>query len=181
MTLLAVTALLVVSVAATAAKGMIFMPSMSSEQMSATMTMPAGSDDTEMQAMADKAMKIMRKVDGVKTVGAMAGGSDMTSMMGSNSNSVSFYLILDEGADNEAIANEITKKTKNLDCDMSVSASNMDMGSYMGTGVQVDIYGDDLDELQKVSADLAKKMKKVDGLKDISDGNDDPDQEKLSR
>ena len=178
-TLLAVTALLVVSVAATVAKGMIFIPSMSSEQMSATMTMPAGSDDTETRTMADQAMKIMRKVDGVKTVGAMTGGSDMTSMMSTNANSVSFYLILDKGADNEAIANEIAKKTKKLDCEMNVSASNMDLGSYMGSGVQVDIYGNDLDQLQTVSADIAEKLKKVDGLKDISDGNEDPDREKV--
>ena len=178
-TLLAVTALLVLSVAATVAKGVIFIPSMSSEQMSATMTMPAGSDDTETRAMADQAMKIMRKVDGVKTVGAMTGGSDMTSMMSTNANSVSFYLILDKGADNEAIANEIAKKTKKLDCEMNVSASNMDLGSYMGSGVQVDIYGNNLDQLQTVSADIAEKLKKVDGLKDISDGNEDPDREKV--
>lgn len=46
---------------------------------------------------------------------------------------------------------KLPKKTKKLDCEMNVSASNMDLGSYMGSGVQVDIYGNDLDQLQTVS------------------------------
>lgn len=178
-TLLAVIALLAVAGVKTATMGMTFIPEMSSNQMSATMTMPEGSDDVETEALTEKAMKIMQDVSGVDTVGAMNGSSGIMSMSSSNENSVTFYLILEDGADNSAIADEITKQTEKLNCEMTVSESTMDMSSISGSGVQIDVYGDDLDQLQEVSKDLAGKLEKIEGLEEISDGNEDPDTQKV--
>ncbi|MDO4287139.1 MAG: efflux RND transporter permease subunit [Eubacteriales bacterium] len=176
-TLISVVALLVFAGYCTVNMGMSFIPSMSSDQMSATLTMPDGSDEIETEAVVDKAIKIMQDIDGVQTVGAMSGSSSMLS--DSEDGGVTFYLILDEGADNSAIADEIEKQTESLNCEMSVSESTMDMSAISGAGVQIDVYGNDLDQLQEVCADLAKKLEGVEGLEEISDGNEDPDMQKV--
>ncbi|MDO4174822.1 MAG: efflux RND transporter permease subunit [Eubacteriales bacterium] len=158
--------------------GMIFIPSMSSDQMSATLTMPDDSDDIETEATVDKAMQIMQDMDGIQTVGAMSGSSNMMSSSGGDA-SVTFYLILEEGADNSVIADEIEQQMESVNCEISVSESNMDLSSVSGSGVQIDVYGDDLDQLQEVCADLAKNLEQVEGLEEISDGNEDPDMQKV--
>lgn len=175
-----VVALFLAACVATTRMGMTFIPEMSSNQMSATLTMPEETDETNMEATVDKAMGIIQGVDGVETVGALSGGSGMMSAMSSDSgNSTTFYIILSDGADNQAVADQITEQTASLSCEMSVSKSNMDMSAISGSGVQIDIYGDDLDELQKVSADLASKLGDIEGLEEISDGNEDPDLQKV--
>ena len=42
----------------------------------------------------------------------------------------------------------IEERTKDFDCELKVSASNMDMGALGGSGIQVIINGEDLDELK---------------------------------
>ena len=56
---------------------------------------------------------------------------------------------------NKEIAADIEKilESKKLE-DYSVSESNMDMSSMMGSGLEVDIYGKDLDKLLKISEDV---------------------------
>lgn len=177
-TMSGIIALFIFSVVATTRMGMEFIPEMSSTQMSASMTMPEETDEVEFKAMIDKVMGIMEKVDGIETVGAMSGGSGMLSM-GSDSGSATFYILLEEGADNKAIAQQIVEETKNLSCEVSVSESNMDVSAVTGSGVSIDVYGNDLDQLQDVCQDLASKLEDIEGLKKISDGNEDPDLQKV--
>ncbi len=158
--------------------GIVFMPQMSSDQMSATLTMPEEADDVTTDAMVDRVTEIIQSVDGVETVGATSGGSSI-SLTSDSGNSTTFYILLEEDADNQAIADSITEQTKSLACEVDVSASNMDMSSITGSGVQIDVYGDDLDELQTVCTELAQRLEEIDGLVDISDGNEDPDLQKV--
>ncbi len=159
--------------------GMSFLPNMSSDQMSATLTLPDDTDQTTAEATIDKAMKLMQEIDGVQTVGAMRGGGGMMSLGTGSADTAEFYLLLEEKADNAAIADTIREKTKGLSAEISVSESTMDMSAISGSGVQIDVYGDDLGQLQEVCAGLAKKLEEIEGLKDISDGNEDPDPQKV--
>lgn len=178
-TMICVVALFIFAIFETTQMGMAFMPEMSSTQMTATLTMPEEADDVTLEALTDKAMSIMQEIDGVQTVGAMSGGSSMSSLGSDSGDSATFYIILEEGADNAAIADEITEKTADMNCELSVSESTMDMSSVTGAGVQIDVYGDDLDTLQEVCSDLAAKLEDIEGLKEISDGNEDPDMQKV--
>lgn len=178
-TMICVVALFIFAIFETTQMGMAFMPEMSSTQMTATLTMPEEADDVTLEALTDKAMGIMQEIDGVQTVGAMSGGSSMSSLGSDSGDSATFYIILEEGADNAAIADEITEKTADMNCELSVSESTMDMSSVTGAGVQIDVYGDDLDTLQEVCSDLAAKLEDIEGLKEISDGNEDPDMQKV--
>ena len=178
-TMAGVIALFVVAVFETTQMGMAFIPEMSSTQMSATLTMPEEADDVTLEALTDKAMSTIQGIEGVDTVGAMSGGSSISSLGADSGDSATFYILLEEGADNAAIAKEITEKTADLNCELSVSESTMDMSSISGSGVQIDVYGDDLDDLQQVCSDLAAKLEDIDGLEEVSDGNEDPDMQKI--
>lgn len=158
--------------------GMEFIPDMAtSGQMSATMTMPDGSTDEETEAMVSKVSDIIQGEEGIQTVGAISGSS--LSMMSSTDTSVTFYILTEEKADGNVLKKQIEEDTEGLPCELQVSASTMDMSAMMTTGVQIDIYGKDLDKLQEISSELAEKLESVEGLTDISDGNENPDLEKV--
>ncbi len=59
----------------------------------------------------------------------------------------------------------------------SVSTSNMDMSSLMASGLQIDIYGNDLDTMLAVSEDMMALLDQVQGFTDITNGQEDGDSE----
>lgn len=177
-TLAAVFALFILAVFEATQIGMEYIPEItSSGQMSATMTMPSDSTDEETDAMVEKLSDIMQNVEGVNTVGVVSGSS--LSITSSSDTSIQFYLLTDTKIDGNDIKKQIEQETDGLPCELEVSASAMDISSLMTSGVQIDIYGKDLDTLQEIASDLAEKLEGVEGLEDVSDGNEDPDLEKL--
>lgn len=46
----------------------------------------------------------------------------------------------------------------------------------MGNGLQIDIYGDDLDQLMEISKEIEKLVEKVEGFENISNGQEEGDQ-----
>lgn len=158
--------------------GMEFIPSMSSSgQMTATLTMPDDATDEETEAMTEKVSNIISGIDGVEDVGAISGSS--LSMTSSTDTSIQFYILTGEKVDGNEVKKIIEEKTEGLPCELSVSASAMDMSAMMATGVQIDIYGNDLDKIREISADIGKKLESVEGLEEIEDGNENPDLEKV--
>ena len=171
--------LFVGSTALALAKGFSFIPEMDSTQMTMTLTMPEDTKTLEETAnVSDEVIDRVLEIDDVKTVGALVGGSSM-SMLGLGSDdsfdTVSFYIECkdDKKHTNNEIADMILDKTSDLDCDISVSASSMDMSSLMASGVSVQIEGKDLDTLQDLAVKLGRKLEKVDGLEEVDNGVED--------
>lgn len=165
------------------AKGTAFMPAMGSTQMTATLSAPddkEGLSEKDLQKMSDKAMDRILKIDGVETVGAMSGGGGtMSAMSGGGGDSISMYILLNEDnkRSNEEIKKEMEEKTKDIGCNIEISASAMDMGSMMGSGMSIQVKGKDLDKLQKITEDIMKKVEKVEGITKITNGMEDGEQE----
>lgn len=166
--LLLAVALLGYAVFETTRMGTAFIPSMDSPQISMSMSMPDEATEDETYAMADEVMTRTLAVDGVETVGAMGGGSGL---MGGGSG-VSYYVLLAEERDvsNTEIARAITEATADLACEVSVSESNMDMSALGGSGIQIALRGTNLDVLGETARDLAVKLRDVNGLTEIDDG-----------
>ena len=176
-TLAGVVALFVFACVMTTRIGMTFIPQMSSNEMGAVLTMPEGTDEVAAEAAYDKVMKTMQDVEGVQTVGAMNG-----SMMPGDSDSgerASFYLLLEKGADNQEVAQAIREKTKGMPGELEISESTMDISMLTGSGVQLEVFGNDLDELQHVCDQLGKELEQMEGLEKISDGNENADLQKV--
>ncbi len=173
-----VLALFLVAVFQATRIGMEIIPEIStSGQMTATLSMPEGATKQETEAMVDKVSEIMENTEGVETVGTISGSS--LSLMSATDDSIQFYILTGDNVDGNDVKREIDKKVKGLACDVSVSPSAMDMSAYLSSGVQIDIYGKDSEKLKQLASALAKQLETVEGLEDISDGNENPDMEKV--
>lgn len=174
--LIAVVVLLVVSMFLSFSKGTSFMPAMESTQAAITVTPNGDVEFEELTAMSDEVVERISDIDDIETIGAMAGGGGMMAMMGTGgTDSVSMYLILSEKPElsNQELKAEIEKRTKDMDCEVAVSMDMMDMTAMMGSGIAVQIRGNDMDTLQKIAEDVGNILLGVEGTVDVNNGLDD--------
>lgn len=153
--------------------GTAFIPSMDSPQMSITLEMDKDTKNNELREMSNTVIDKITEIDDIETIGALQSGGSMSMLTGGgNSNSISMYVLLkqDKKLNNEEIKKMIEEKTKDLNCELSISASTMDMSSLGGSGIQIKIKGSDLDELQRISKDVANILEKTEGTIDVSNG-----------
>ncbi len=179
--LLVMVALLVASVWASLSKGTEFMPDMESTQMTVTVTPPEDADFEEACELADEVTEQVMSISDVESVGAMAGGSGMASglMGGSNGNDITLYILVKEDKEltNDEIAEEIKDLTKDLEAEISVSTSEMDMGAMAGEGLTVQIRGRDLDKLQTMAEDITEIVERVEGTTDVASNAQETEKE----
>lgn len=166
--------MLVLSAYLSVSKGTAFMPEMESTQVSVSLQMPEGSTFADTAAMSDVVLERIAGVQDVTDVGAMIGGGGVMGAMGGGSgeDAVSMYVLLDENRtiSNEALAAEIRDRTKDLDCELAIETSSMDMSSLGGSGISIHITGRDLDQLKRMAGEVAALVEGVEGTKNVSDG-----------
>ena len=177
--LLGVVAFLVISMKAAFAKGTAFMPEMESTQVSMTVSVDKDKTFEELTKASDQVIAAIQDMEDLESIGAMAGGGGMSSMMGGSSDSVSMYLVLkeDRKLSNEAFEKEILKRTKDIPCEVQVETSSMDMSALGGSGITVQIKGKELDKLQELAQKVGKIVEDVPGTINVFDGMEDTDQE----
>lgn len=172
--------LLAGSILAELSRGFTFMPDMDMPQLSATLETEFGTSFEDTTALADEAIKRIQGVEDVETVGAMISSDSAMSMLGGSggsSNSVTFYIMLDENkkrSSNEVIK-EINELCSDLDCDFNATGST-DVSSLMGgSGISVNIYGDDIEQLQKSAEEISEIVSGVEGTQNITNGLEEND------
>lgn len=173
-----VVVLLGVSAVGAATMGTAFMPEMDSNQVMITMEAPQGSDGEEVRALSDQVIERLTQIEDVQTIGAMQGGGIMG--MGSGSGrTVSMYAILKEKREHTSkeVSALIAQKTEDLDCELTVQSSSMDISAMGGSGIELQIKGDDLDKIQSIAKDLAALLKEVPGVTEVNNGMEDTNQE----
>lgn len=160
-------------------RGFSFIPEMDSTQMTMTLTMPEETETLEETAeLSDQVIEKVLEIDDIETVGAVVGGSSMA-MLGLGSDDsvdlVNYYIVCKEDKEhtNNEIAEMIMEKTKDFDCEISVSASSMDMSSLMTSGISIQVKGKEMDKLQDLAEQVGKKLEEIDGLEEISNGLED--------
>ncbi len=167
--------LLVFSVIAALSKGFIFIPDMSTPQLSGTMMMNA--EDVKLEdtkKMADSVLETIRGVDGVETAAGMLSSANMITGE-TSADTVSIYVLVDEKSDRsgDEICSDIERKCKDMDCTVEMFSSSS-MSSYTsalgGSGVGINIYGKDIDKLQAAALKIGEKLEKVEGIKSVDNG-----------
>lgn len=164
--------LLVGSAVLAFSKGTAFMPEMESPQISVTVTTGEGTTLQDATKVADEVGAALMELPDITDVGATAGGSSIMSLTGSAGNSVSIYALV---KDNPSMTNAemqaaIEEKTKDLEAEIEISTSSMDMSMLGGSGITVQIEGRDLDTLQKTAQEIATIIEGVKGIAEVSDG-----------
>ena len=169
--LLLAVALLAVTVLQVPNMSMSFMPEVNSTQMTASLAYNADQDEEEMQAQALELMNRMMQIDGISTVGLTAGTSAV-SMMSGGGGDMSYYIIVDSdaGRSNVEIGQDITAEAEAMGLDLNLQTSTMDISMLTGTGVSVDIVGDDVETLRAIASDVSEIVRGVEGTTAIDDG-----------
>ena len=171
--------LLVGSAGAALARGFAFMPNIDMNTVNLTVSMPDGCTREQAVSLADEVLRRAAQVENVETVGAMmsssgsSGGMDMTSMMSSGGGAydVTAYITLTEGASGAKTGQQIEAACTGMDCTVTASGA---MDSYMtyltGSGVALNVYGSDMEQMQSAAKTLAAKLATVPGTENVSDG-----------
>ena len=174
--------LLVTSAGAAVMRGFTFMPEMDMNNLSLTVTMPEGTTRRQAVELADTVLERVMTVDNVQDAGFMMGGGTMgglnmgAAMGGSSGGSydVEGYITMPEGTFGSDAAKEITALCADLPCEVTASGVMSSMMSMMtGSGVSLQVFGDNMEALQSAAQALAKRLEQVDGVAEVDDGLDE--------
>ena len=174
--------LLVTSAGAAVMRGFTFMPEMDMNNLSLTVTMPEGTTRRQAVELADTVLERVMTVDNVQDAGFMMsggtmGGLNMGAAMGGSSGGsydVEGYITMPEGTFGSDAAKEITSLCADLPCEVTASGVMSSMMSMMtGSGVSLQVFGDDMEDLQSAAQALAKRLEQVDGVAEVDDGLDE--------
>ncbi|MFV0255123.1 MAG: efflux RND transporter permease subunit [Erysipelotrichaceae bacterium] len=149
-----------------------FIPEMDSPQMSMTLTGDKDSTKEEVQATSEIIVERLSEIEDIDAIGVVDASSYFISG-GANAESLSFYLTLKDNKKltSQEIAKLIEEKTADLNIDLTITASNMDMSALGGSGVSIEIQGDNLDTLAMIASDISDIVSNVDGVESVDDGN----------
>lgn len=172
--------LLVGSALASLSKGTAFMPTMESTQMTITLELPDTTPLSKTAEVTDRVVEILRNMEDVEDVGAMASTSSMGSLMGGSADSstheTSIYLTTVEKPklNNKELSNAIEEQTAQLceetGAELSIETSMMDMSALGGDGISIQVRGRDLDTLQQIAKEVAAIVEATEGTAKVSDG-----------
>ena len=150
-------------------------PPMDSTQMQMTLTVDAEVPDEELIAQAETIAQRTGEIEDVMTVGVSMGGSGLSGLMGGSDDtkSMSFYVVLseDKKLSNAEIADLIEEKTPEFSETLSITESTMDLGALAGSGISIQLKGNDLDVLQAEATKLADLLKGIEGVGEVNDGS----------
>ncbi len=173
--------LLVGSTLAALAKGFSFMPDMSSQQISITAVLPYDSTYEETAQTAREILDVMESYPQFETTAAMTGNMGSVMGLAGNTNSsgnVTAYGVLKEEYAKQSleISKSLEKDLENINGEVTVSggSSMSSMSSIMGgTGVTVNIYGDELDTMKQTAEDIADTISQIDGIGEVDSGTNE--------
>ena len=169
--------LLVVSAYASVSKGFNFMD-MDMETNQLSVTIEAKDDQVlkfnELTDLSNQVIEKISDIKGIDTIGATAGGNSTMNMMSGGAESVSMYILLDEESDVtvEEISDQVIERTKDMDCKITTDLSSNDYSAFFGSGLSIQVKGNDLEKIQKLARDVAEILEQTEGAIEVNDGLD---------
>ncbi len=168
--LLASLVLLVASAAAILGRGFSFMPPMDMNSVNVTVSTEDEVSREELEALLDEVSARIMTIEEVDAVGATIEDSSALSMLGGGGGATLYVTMPDNISGNE-IGKQIKALCADMDC--TVSATNvMDgmMGMMTGSGISVQVFGDNMEHLQKAAKSIAAACEEIEGVETVSDG-----------
>lgn len=177
--ILTVILLLAASMFGSIAKGFSFMPNMSSTEVEVSAKLDDNATLEETIDTAEQINNILNGYDEFEIVGVMTGNN--TSLMGmsgtssADTGSVTAYGVLKEEYTKKSseICDRLNDDLKKIKGEISVSGSSStsSMSTLLGDGgIEITLYGDDIETLKKTAEDMAKQLETVDGILETDSG-----------
>lgn len=179
--LLLVVALLVGSALAAVSNGTAFMSDMGSTQLTVSVSLGEEASLQDTAQVTDEVVRRIKELPDVQDVGAMSSASTMTMLTGGqgSGNAASIYVttVQDKTMTNEELGALIVERTADLQAEITVDASSMDMSALGGSGITVRVEGRELDTIQKIAGEIAVLLAEVEGTAEVSDGMEESGEE----
>ena len=163
--------------------GVVVIPEMTMNQMQADISYPDDITREEAYATTDEVIERMLKIEGIGTIGVLTGnGTALVVSEAANSadayKHMSFMIMTaDEKAGEEDIKRinrEIEQIGTDLGIDLVMSSMATEMDSLTGgSGLSLNVYGQDIDELTRITGEICDIVDTIDGYEDISNGFED--------
>lgn len=175
-------ALLGISIVAALSNGTAFMSDMDSTQLTVSVQLEEDATLAETSQITNQVVERIMSIEDVEDVGAMTSSSSMSMLTGggnSSINSTTIYVTAKEekNMSNEEIASNIRELTADLNAEITIDTSSMDMSAMGGSGISVQVRGRDLDTIQKIAGEVAAIVESVEGTQEVSDGLGDAKEE----
>ncbi len=160
-------------------KGFSFMPEIDMNTVNVTIAMPEGVGRDEAVATADEVLNRIAQLPNAEYVGAMMGSGTLAGMGGSTgvslggdaaSYDVTVYVGLPEGDSGAEAGETIARLCEDLPCQVSYDSAMMDMSMLTGSGITLNVFGEDMTDLQTAASALGQTLEKVDGVAEVDDG-----------
>ena len=158
-------------------KGYSFIPEIDMNVVNVTLAMPEDATREEAVDIADQALERIGQLDNAQYVGAMMGSGSVSQLAsggaGGSQYNVSVYVGLPEGDSGAEAGKKIADLCQGLDCEVSYDSAMMDMSLLTGSGITVNLYGQDMEQLQQTAQDLADTLAGVEGVAEVNNGLED--------
>ena len=173
--------LLAGSAALTIHRGFVFMSEIDLNTVSVTITMPEGCDHDKAAELADEVTRRALTIDNVQTVGAAMSSSSAMSMMNmggmggtGGDYDITAYVIVPEGESGNAAGRELVELCKDMECTVSYAGAADSMTQMLtGSGITLQVYGDDMTALQEAAKMAGRALEGVTGVESVSNGLED--------
>ena len=158
-------------------KGFSFMPEIDMNTVNVTISMPEDATREQAVTLADEALERIAALDNAQYIGAMMGSTSIAGMTGGGNGAgqydVTVYVGLPEGDSGAEAGKDIVELCQGLDCDVRYDSAMMDMSLLTGSGITVNIYGEDMQSLQQAAETMGQTLAQVEGVDQVDNGLED--------
>ena len=163
-------------------QGFIYFPESGGTQISVTVNPPEDYTFAETCELADEVLSVVEKVPHLTDVGGMIGNGVLSVIGisgGGGSTQITIYALVEEGSGHSSIdvSNDIKNALKVFDDRVTYSVAGMSTmtmsSSLSGDGFTMNIYSNELDDLRTAAKAVAERLETVEGLLEVSGGNED--------
>jgi len=183
--ILAAVGLLGLSIFLVLRMGIVVIPDMTMNQIEGTLKYSEDTTKEEAYATTDEVIERLLTVEGIGSIGVMNGGDQtlMVSQLASNPENfrtMSFMMLTENenagDAEIRKIMKDIEDSVADMDIDFTLDTASSEMdGLTGGSGLSINVYGEDLDTLKSITRDIMEIVDSIEGYSDISNGEEDAD------
>ncbi|MCR5251485.1 MAG: efflux RND transporter permease subunit [Lachnospiraceae bacterium] len=163
--------------------GIVMIPPLTMNQMQANLSFSDEITREEAYKTTDLVLERMMKIEGIGTIGVLAGDDSallVSEAAGSSDTfrNMSFMMMTEDENAGEAeiqrITREIEASVADLDVDLSLSSMSSEMDQLTGgSGLSLNVYGPDTDELTRITSEICEIVAGIEGFENISNGTED--------
>ncbi|MBQ9333307.1 MAG: efflux RND transporter permease subunit [Lachnospiraceae bacterium] len=165
--------------------GIVVIPDMTMNQLQATIEYSEETTREEAYDQTDAVIDRLLAIDGIGSIGVLAGGDEtlMVSQAAENPDNfrtMSFMMMTEDPNAGEEeirrIMSEIEASVADMDVDFKLETLSSDMDQLTGgSGLSINVYGQDIDTLKDITHDICDMVESIDGYTNVSNGEEDAD------